>query len=220
MGRSYSSKDEMASVKSRSRPWFRQEAESIPAYEAFMLYLTMGRERNMAQVSRDLGKAENLIYRWSSRWRWQDRVAAYEEHFLTLNLDSYEAERERMWRRHRSLANEAMVLVEATFAGLREKIDTEGRLDAIKPDALVRLMAEAAKLDRMAVLGQIEAHAKSAEERERLIERYGEELANTMKELMGDVQLTPEQQQKFQDALQRHVIEAGEQAMERAMSDG
>jgi hypothetical protein len=42
------------------------------------------RRRNCAGVGRSLGKSTTLVERWSSRWRWQDRIRSYDRHVDTL----------------------------------------------------------------------------------------------------------------------------------------
>lgn len=59
-------------------PGDRQDKETAVAFEAFRCYLEMGTERSTAKVARQLGKTKSLIDRWSSRWKWVDRVREYE----------------------------------------------------------------------------------------------------------------------------------------------
>ena len=62
------------------QPWERQPTESTKAFQAFELYRSMGHERSLSKVGRELGKATQLLSRWSSRHEWQKRVAAWDAH--------------------------------------------------------------------------------------------------------------------------------------------
>lgn len=59
-------------------PWARAENESDPAHGAFLRYRDMGHERSLAKVARELGKSKQLMERWSRRWRWRQRVDAWQ----------------------------------------------------------------------------------------------------------------------------------------------
>lgn len=60
------------------KPYDRQSEESAKAYEAFALYRDMGIERSTDAVARQLRKSSALIQRWSSLYRWVERVAAWD----------------------------------------------------------------------------------------------------------------------------------------------
>ena len=69
----------------------QQPKESAKAFAAFALYLSMGPERSAAAVAAQLAKSEQLIRRWSARWRWTDRVAAHGAHFAAVERQAMEA---------------------------------------------------------------------------------------------------------------------------------
>lgn len=60
------------------RYWERQPRESEKAYQAFQMYRDMGQGRNLREVARTLGKSPSLIYRWSTKHDWVERVRAYD----------------------------------------------------------------------------------------------------------------------------------------------
>ena len=64
--------------RSDTKPWERQEGESVKAYEAFQCYLNLGETRSQRLVSEQLSKSRQLISRWSANHQWVERVAAYE----------------------------------------------------------------------------------------------------------------------------------------------
>lgn len=50
--------------------------ESPKAYAAFVAYVEQGDNRSTGKVARQLGKSRQLIQRWSSKYRWQERMEA------------------------------------------------------------------------------------------------------------------------------------------------
>lgn len=64
----------------------QQPGETAVAYEAFKIYREMGDGRSLVAVGQKWGKSVSLITRWSKRWRWGNRIVAWN------NLASREAE--------------------------------------------------------------------------------------------------------------------------------
>jgi hypothetical protein len=93
--------------------WERWPSESNRAWEAFELFRSMGHARRLTRVGETLSKSRQLISRWASRYRWQDRAAAF---------DAFEARE----------INERVILARAK---LREGL-TEQALDAVDLPAL------------------------------------------------------------------------------------
>lgn len=60
------------------KPWERQSGESEKAFEAFVVYRDMGRERTVTAVAKKLSKSRQLLERWKERWDWQERVRTYD----------------------------------------------------------------------------------------------------------------------------------------------
>jgi hypothetical protein len=57
----------------------RQRKETSKAFEAFQLYRDLGPERSLAKVGQQLGKSTTLMERWSQKWNWVVRAAAWDE---------------------------------------------------------------------------------------------------------------------------------------------
>lgn len=190
--------------------WFKQPNESIQAYEAFMTYLTLPSEdRTYQKVADILGKTRGLMTKWAQMWSWRIRVGAYEEHYLLLRLESVEADRDDMWRRQKGLADMGMNILESHFETLIASIDDLGKTSAVKPEVLVRMMDVVTKVQRMAVLGRIQGAEEVQERNERLAEGYAEELAHLLKEVMNEIEPTPQQQEKLKLVLERHLVGTG-----------
>jgi len=58
----------------------QQPGESDRAFAAFKLYRDMGAERTHKKVGAKLGKSTVQMEKWSRRWKWQIRIAAWNEH--------------------------------------------------------------------------------------------------------------------------------------------
>jgi hypothetical protein len=159
-----------------------------------MSYLTLARdERTIKRAMEIVGKSKNLGDRWSRKWSWIVRAAAYEEHYMLLRLESVEARRDNMFVRQEGMAETALSIVEAHFNDLLEQIDEAQKAGQVKPDALVRLFDTAAKIHRMAVKGRLDAHESSTKAREALAEAYADEMALFLKDLFNELQLSPTQ---------------------------
>lgn len=68
----------------------QQPKETAKAFAAFSLYLNMGPQRSLEGVRVRCGKSARLIQRWSSRWRWAERVDAHAEHLATVEREAVE----------------------------------------------------------------------------------------------------------------------------------
>ena len=61
--------------------WQRQENESDKAYQAFKIYLE-SENRSLQKVAKSLHKDPTLIRRWSAKYDWRKRAAAYDSSIL------------------------------------------------------------------------------------------------------------------------------------------
>jgi hypothetical protein len=67
-------------------PWLRLRGESRQAYAAFRVFLELGRERSVIEAFRQSKGNERATQpsgcwnKWRSRWNWEERAAAYDEH--------------------------------------------------------------------------------------------------------------------------------------------
>lgn len=77
----------MAKWSKSEKSWKRQPKESVQAYEALNLYLSMGAERTLHKVATKLSKSDTLIKRWSSSWNWQQRSRDYDNDLKRKEFD-------------------------------------------------------------------------------------------------------------------------------------
>lgn len=82
-------------------PWERQPGESDQAWEAFTIYRDMPLgEASHRQVAAQLGKAPQLMHRWSSRWEWVERRQTWEAEQDRRRAEAMSNEQVEMARRH------------------------------------------------------------------------------------------------------------------------
>ena len=137
-------------------PFEQLSKESAKAFCAFSIYLNLGSERSLAAVGRKLGKSVGLLERWSSRWRWLERVAAHATHLAAVEREASEAVargksaewlkrqeqiREREWTMHEKC-------IAAAERGLKAFMERE-KVYANLAD-IARILEVASKLGRLA----------------------------------------------------------------------
>ena len=128
------------SKRSDTNPWERQEGESAKAFEAFTIYLEMGDERGIRAVAQQLDKSRTLIGRWSTTYRWVERVAAYDADVQRKAHAAAVKKQKKMAERHISIA---LQLQEKALAALAATKPQD-----IDPKVLVTMLREATKLER------------------------------------------------------------------------
>lgn len=68
-----------AQVAGEHRPWDRQPEESGRAFQAFAAYRDLGPERTLDKAAAAYGRHVSLMRRWSARYGWRVRAAAWDD---------------------------------------------------------------------------------------------------------------------------------------------
>lgn len=135
----------------RGDPWEKQPNESAKAFEAFVIYRDLGEERSHAKVARQLGKNVALISRWSSRWKWVERVDLWDAEQDRIHRIALNKERRNAARRHanqfKALQTAALRFMEAKFGKSFDKVDAE----SMTVDQLIRIFDIASKGERLSL---------------------------------------------------------------------
>lgn len=126
-----------------ARPWERAEGETARAHQAFTVYRDAGPDRSLAKVAATLGKALALIERWSVRWAWVYRVAAWDDDQERRRAVELAAARREATARHVSLATAA----QERIATRLENLDP----DTLTPGDLIRWLDVSVRLERLAL---------------------------------------------------------------------
>lgn len=75
--------------------WNRQSGEGVKPFSAFKIYLDLGEDRSLEKVSQKSAKSIPLLKRWSSRWEWVNRAAAYDTHIAVIEEIARDKERSK-----------------------------------------------------------------------------------------------------------------------------
>lgn len=94
------------SPQSPARAWDRMPRESARAYDAAWQYFRMGAAgRSQSAVAGKLRKRLSQMQRWSTRWSWVSRAAAYDDHLASIELLAIEkktSEEAAKWAQRRA----------------------------------------------------------------------------------------------------------------------
>lgn len=121
--------------------WERQPGETVKAFQAFIAYRDMG-GRSQRAVAQTLGKSRQLLDKWSTTWRWVERVKAWDDH---RDGEGRKAELKAIRDMRARHAQEAVALQTKALDRLRT-LDAA----ALTPNDVLRFFVEAAKLERVA----------------------------------------------------------------------
>ena len=134
----------------------QQDKESAKAFAAFAIYLSMGPERSTAAVAGKLAKSEQLIRRWSARWRWMDRVSAHAAHLAIIEREAIEAMargKGAEWAsREQKLRETEWLMHEQAIAAAKRGLDAFMEREKVFANLadIARMLEIASKLGRLA----------------------------------------------------------------------
>lgn len=123
-------------------PWERQKGESRQAFQAFAIYRDMGAARSTAKVAHQLGKSKALMDRWSAKWSWVARMAAWDAELDRKARESQEKARVEMAERH---IKEAMLFQQKIVERLKTL-----EPDDLSPSDIAKWFDIAVKVERLA----------------------------------------------------------------------
>jgi hypothetical protein len=136
-------------------PFEKQPNESEKAFGAFAMYLSLGPERSLAAVARKAGKGKRQMEKWSGRWEWPARVAAYGAHLAELERGAIErVAKEKAvewWKMHEPTRRQAWLEAEEAIAMVRkarERWEKSGRTPGF--EGMARMLELAFKLKQFA----------------------------------------------------------------------
>lgn len=89
-------------------PWDRRDGESVPAWDAFVMYRDLGNVRSCQKVADSLGKSMTLITRWSSNYEWVDRTTSFDRHLDAGAVEEYKQQTKRIVRQQTDLADKLL----------------------------------------------------------------------------------------------------------------
>jgi hypothetical protein len=89
--------------------WERMPGETPLAHQAARAYFNMGASRSLAKVAAQFGRLPKQMERWSRRWKWAIRSAAFDDHRAReeqIELDRLEIARVAKWHGRREEESE------------------------------------------------------------------------------------------------------------------
>lgn len=123
-------------------PWERQKGESRQAFQAFAIYRDMGAARSLQKVAQQLSKSLALMKRWSEKWSWVARAAAWDAELDRRAREAQEKARAEMAERH---IKEAMLFQQKVVERLKTL-----EPDELSPSDLAKWFDIAVKVERLA----------------------------------------------------------------------
>jgi hypothetical protein len=140
-------------VTGQKTAWARRPSEGARAYEYARAYVEMGPGRSIAKAAQQFTKSTRPLKRYSRKWNWVTRAAAYDRSMEAKNLEAAEtvaeaetqkwAQRKRDQREERSLLGERIIEAGETMLRLPlaevqwvTQVDADGheaQIQIIKP---------------------------------------------------------------------------------------
>jgi hypothetical protein len=134
----------------------QQPRESNKAFAAFSLYLSLGAERGLREVARKLDKSLTVVGKWSSKFDWPARVAAYDAHLAVVEREAIEATvrgRAAIWEsREQALKETEWAMHERAIAAAKRGLDAYMEREKVYANLadIARMLEIASKLGRLA----------------------------------------------------------------------
>lgn len=83
--------DKLQQVTNLSSPiWERQHYEKPKPYAYFELFRDMGPHRTMRALAEEIGLSHDYIREVSIRWRWPERIRAWDDHIAAIKIREVE----------------------------------------------------------------------------------------------------------------------------------
>lgn len=115
-------------------PWDRQPGESQRRYDAFRVYLELGRGRTLAKAAHQLGKNADYVRHLAATGQWQTRIRAWNEHLDAVYQARFIERAQQAAEEDASLLRTAMEHVSDAVAAHRESGEP------LSPDQAIRWM--------------------------------------------------------------------------------
>jgi hypothetical protein len=132
----------------------QQAGETTKAYDAFCVYRDMGCDRSFAKASKKIGKVASLLARWSVKYHWTERCAAYDTYMELQNRKLLEKARLDMTDRHIKLGTALQTIGVAKLTEWQRQISAWQAnpslpLPDISPGDIAKLLDMGVKIERL-----------------------------------------------------------------------
>lgn len=133
----------------KAAPYEKREDESLEAFEAFAIYRDMGAERSQSKVAAQLGKAVQLMARWSSGNKWTKRCHAYDREMDRREQVGKLKGVEDMRRRQTRIALELQELGAIELKKMLVDARTHAKAGTLEQGLVMKLIELGSKLERL-----------------------------------------------------------------------
>ena len=103
------------------QPWVRQPGERSNAYDAFRIFLRMGKDRTLPRVAEETGMSHSMVSTWSLNNEWTARSAAYDSYTVNAHLDGAVHELARIRDKNLALMDKLRGLLDSRLDVFIEK---------------------------------------------------------------------------------------------------
>jgi hypothetical protein len=124
--------------------WLRRPGESNRAFAQFTLYLELGKNRSVAQVSRQCRKNVSHLYRISRRFEWEKRCDAWDQHVIEMRQEKYLEQNLEMSSRHATIACLLQERLVTRIQGL-----TEQEVAELTPEQIISWFRISVEVERV-----------------------------------------------------------------------
>ena len=131
----------MARNDKSENSWERQPGETVQAFEACDLYCKSGDERSIRKVAQKLGKSQQLLSRWSSKWNWQSRSRDYDNEIKRKEVQAQKKAYQAMQQRQIGMA---VQLQKKAFEALKDL-----PVESLTPKDIKEFMKLGTELERL-----------------------------------------------------------------------
>lgn len=122
-------------------PWERHKQDTEEEWQAFIFYRDSGEKRSFRLTAEHFKIWHNTVFRWNIRYRWKERVLAYERHLDAQRQEVHKKEVVAMAKRHASVASSAIgILSEPLKEAVRRINQGLWTLEKISDVELLRLI--------------------------------------------------------------------------------
>ncbi len=146
--------------------WSQLTSESGKAYNAFRIYLELGRIRTYEETARQLRRSGSLIRRWGNQNNWVQRARDWDleqderrqqlkDEALQETVREEERDLYKARKRHAALAGAAMKHVANSLTNMKD--------EKLSPGQTIRWLEVSARLEEQARSGQVIAARTSRE---------------------------------------------------------
>ena len=143
--------------------WERQPGEPPKAFEAFKLYRDMGYNRSLNKVRIELNhKSRSRIADWSTRYMWQERLAAYQRELDRIEMIAHKEAVKKAAERQAKAGQEMQALMKFPAKAFMKRIQKRNpetgqmeldmsEFDSLEIDVLFELILRSATATKTAV---------------------------------------------------------------------